>query len=531
MRYPAPVQGIDIRQSLGSGDLNHCVYTYNLLPFEYGMRVRFGYREWQIGVDDGVNLGIHTLVPFDSAEEDDVGDKLFAVNNEGIWDVTSFDTTPVQDVVFADQSAKAGYGTYAHYVSDAGDDILFYADAKNGLHRYTASTGLWTIPTDITGVDVTKVKFIVAHKQRIWMVEESSTSAWYLGVGSIAGAATQFFFGSKFKHGGTLEGLFSWTVDGGAGVDDMLVAISHAGDVVVYQGSDPSLDDWEVRGGYYVGELPNTPRFASEQGGELYILSAYGLSSMNDLLQGVDSNTLQADLDGTTIAAKIAGLIRDKMKTGINLDGWDVSMIPSQGGMLIQIPTEGSAAALQYYYNFSTQGWGIWRGVPMTCFEEYEDSVFFGTLDGRVCRMDVPLDNIKLDDSNPLDVGDAIEFSILTAFNSMGQDGVFKRVKLIRPDFVAQEEPEHSSVARFDFDVSEAIDFQLYDPVRFPVGNWDVNNWDEAIWGSSTGLTFPTIGGAWGTGRYVAIATKGTTRSVTRLVGWDIIFDAGGVMW
>ena len=530
MRYPAPVNGVDVRQSLGSNDLNHCVYTYNLLPFEYGMRVRSGYREWQIGVDNGSNQGIHTLIPFDSAEEDGVGDRLFAVNNEGIWDVSVVDTAPVLAVTFSDQSGQAGYGTYAHYVSDAGEDIMFYADAKNGLFRYSAADGLWTVPSGITGPDVTKIKFIVSHKQRIWLVEQNSTKAWYLGIGSISGAATEFFFGSKFKHGGTLEGLFSWTVDGGAGVDDMLVAVSHAGDVVVYQGADPALDDWEVRGGYYIGEIPNTPRFASEQGGELYILSAYGLSSMNDLLQGVDSNALQADLDGTTVAAKIAGLIRDKMKAGINVAGWDVSMIPSQGGMLIQIPTIGSAAPIQYYYNFSTQGWGIWRGVPMTCFEEYEDSVFFGTLDGRVCRMDVNVDNLQLTEPNPLDAGDSIEFSILTSFSSMGQDGIFKRVKLIRPDFVAQKEPQHSSVSRFDFDVSEAIDFQLYDPVKYAVGVWDSGNWDAAVWGSTEGLTFPTIGGAWGTGRYVAIATKGTSRGSTRLVGWDVIFDAGGPM-
>ena len=33
-----------------------------------------------------------------------------------------------------------------------------------------------------------------------------------------------------------------------------------------------------------------------------------------------------------------------------------------------------------------------------------------------------------------------------------------------------------------------------------------------------------------GSGRYVAIATKGASRSTTRLVGWDVIYDVGGPM-
>jgi hypothetical protein len=47
-------------------------------------------------------------------------------------------------------------------------------------------------------------------------------------VNALYGTVTSWDFGSKFKHGGNLVGLWSWTVDGGIGIDDYLVAIAPA---------------------------------------------------------------------------------------------------------------------------------------------------------------------------------------------------------------------------------------------------------------------------------------------------------------
>jgi hypothetical protein len=534
-RYPAPVKGVDIRRAVSSdSDLLHCIYTFNLCPFEFGLRVRSGFQEWQIGVDGGANAGVHTLIPFDSVQDGGIGDKLFAVNNEGIWDVTEYAVAPIQLAVFANQDIDAGYGTFTHYVNQAEDDVLFYADNLNGLWEYDSTLETWAVPTLITGIDVTEIKFVMSHKDNIWFALKNSTIGYYLPILSNSGQVSEQFFGDKFNHGGTLEGLFSWTIDGGAGVDDLLVVVGHGGDVIVYQGNGPEAPNWGMVGIYYIGEIPNTPRFGSEQGGELYLLSAYGVSSMNDLLKGVDSAALQSDADGTNVAYKIAGLIRESMKISIEDRGWDIALIPTEGGVLLSIPQVGSSAHIQYYYNVATQGWGIWRGVPMQCFTEYSNYVYFGTKDGRVMRMDVDLDGVKItpdDPERPLLNGDPIEFSILTAYSGLNSDGIFKRVKLIRPDFISPLPPQHSSQARYDFATEEGSITTLRRPYLFSGGVWDVGAWDSSIWASTEGQTFPSIAGAWGYGRYVAIATKGTSRTTTRLVGWDIVYDTGGPMW
>ena len=69
---------------------------------------------------------------------------------------------------------------------------------------------------------------------------------------------TKFTFGAKFTYGGALIGVWSWTIDGGSGVDDFLVAISRGGDILIFQGADPSLADFALIGSWFVGEVPDS---------------------------------------------------------------------------------------------------------------------------------------------------------------------------------------------------------------------------------------------------------------------------------
>ena len=529
-RYPAPAGGIDVRQAIGNEALDTCVYTYNLVPFEFGMRVRKGYREWQKDLTVGLSQGVNTVMPYQGSPQDNSADRLFAVTNEGIWDVTADEGTPSLEYTFNTVDPDAGFGTFIQYVADSGANLLFYADNVNGVFQYSPDTGLWTIPA-ITGVDVTNLDSVVSHKQRIWFTERGSTTAWYLSVGAIAGAATPFFFGSKFQHGGALAGLFNWTVDGGEGVDDYLVAVSRSGDVLPYKGTDPTGEDWEIRGTYYIGEIPNAANFGTEQGGELFLLSVYGVISMSDLLSGVDTTATLINAEGTSTSLKIAGLLRQDMQVKLTQRGWGISNLPSEGGLLISTPFENNEQPIQYYFNVATQGWGLWRDVPIVSFSAGINSVIIGTKDNRVCIMDVAVDNKLIDPVNPATNGDDIQFSILTAFSSLGAEGVYKRVKILRPDFLAREAPDYSIQARYDYDIAEAANFQLVAPPSVTSGVWDLSSWDAAYWGGSVDAAFSSVGGAWGSGRYVAIAMIGKTRTDTRLAGWDLVFDSGGVMY
>ncbi len=525
---PAPVLGIDARTILAGGDPLHCIYAFNLLPNEYGLRVRPGYREWAIELENVSGGGVTTIIPFGGADDDASNDRLFAVTNEGIWNVTENEAVPTLVLDFSvapnggDTSSNAGRGVYSYFTSDAGEEILYYADSINGLFQYRESTDMWERVSDITGPVVEDVNFVMTHKDQLWLIERDSTSAWYLPQGNIAGGATEFVFGSKFKHGANLAGLFSWTIDGGSGVDDYLVAVSRAGDVLLYQGTDPGdADKWSQQGQWFIGALPKGSRFGTQEGGDLQLLSIYGLTSMDETVRGVDGKNVNAQ----TEAAKIAIIIRNAMEKLRNDDGWQVSYIPALGQVLINSPLQTNSRYIQYARSTTVNGWGIWRDVPMLSFDEWNGKLYFGTEDNRVMVMDTLLDDVKITPPAMEENGSPVRFSILTTFQDYGEPAQFKRAKYARPQFVSQDAPSYTVKFRYDYDIAEAQDTSiLADPT---VAFWDVSTWDVALWGTDIPTGFNSVRGGWGLGRYIAIAMAGQTRAETTLINWDVVWDTG----
>ena len=527
-KIPAPVKGIDATTILAEGDPLHSIYSYNFLPREYGLRVRRGYQEHQIELSNGNPLGVHTIIPYGGNDADTTNDRLFAVTNEGIWDVTVSGAAPILKFDFlagvGDTTFEAGYGVYVHFKTDANDNILYYADSRNGLFVYTETGDTWAEATGIIGgVDLSLVNFVMVHKDQLWLVERDSGSAWYLPAGNIAGGATEFILGTKFKHGSNVAGLFSWTIDGGEGVDDYFVAVSRSGDVILYKGTDPSdVLTWETTGQWFIGAIPKGPKFATQDGGSLYILSIYGLISLDEIVVGVDGKNINAE----TETKKISLLIRNNMDTARLENNWQVSRAPAQSSLIINAPQQQDGQYIQYVRNTTTDGWGLWRNVIMLCFDEWNGVVYFGTEDSRIMSMDVDVDNKLLTPPVEGDNGSPIKWSVLTTFQDYNAPALFKRGKLVRPQFLAKLKPAFTCAFRYDYNLTEVMNTETFDPTSF--GLWDISDWDAALWDSGQPRGFQAVCGGGGIGRTVAIALAGESLSETTLISWDVTWDAGG---
>ena len=450
--FPASVEGVDSVSSLMQMSPASCLYTYNLMPSEYGLRLRKGYREWATGCQEdpprAENTDVRTIIPFESNIQDAANDRLFAVTAEGIWDVTLFNTTsPVQEVGAADGwvqvTEPAGFGVWTEFTGDAAGTglrghYLLYADGLNGLWQYEEATDDWTRPvsgvadTEWYSVDpadgttripfpVDNIAFVMVHKQRIWVILEDEDDAWYLPTASVSGELKKFTFGSKMPHGGNLVGLWNWTVDGGDGVDDMLVAVSRGGDVIIYQGEDPEITPdgssqgpWSTRGTWFVGEVPESRRLVESYGPDLYILSTYGLSSLNDLLRG-------SPLDGPTPSKKVNRFLRRDVQNGKDSNAWQLVAHPGDGFMQIITPKPAQTPYVQYNMNLQSGAWGFWEGVPIFGGDTWSGDYFMGGPDGIVYINDGVLDGAEIakpnyfQDVNPVvgvgwSVPDPLEF-------------------------------------------------------------------------------------------------------------------------
>jgi hypothetical protein len=515
----APVGGVNAIDGLAQPLGSDCIYAFNMVPAPRGMKVRDGYQEWCTNVGSD---GVRTIIPYISTLSAE--DKLFAAAGDGIYDVTASSASPAQVLAFGTANAVSGYGQFVNFINLSGNKFVIYCDEANGYKLYTQATDTWstvaqgTAAGQINGVNPATFAFCMIWKARVWFVVKDTGDAYYLPVGQVTGTVTKFNFSNKFKYGGYLVGLWNWTVDGGEGVDDYLVALSSAGDVVVYKGTDPDTDI-DQRGVYFIGPTPAGRRCAGAFGGELYLLSSNGLIPISKLMSGqvvIDTSIL--------VSRKITPLINNDMAQSRTMLGWEVKLLPTQSLLMVSTPKLDSFQYIQYVQSIDTRGWALYRDFPFDTGDSWNGVFYVGTSDGRVLIHTGTLDNVTLADPNS---GEEIEWSLLTWYSDLETPAQNKIVQLIRATFTSERVPSYSVLARYDYDLQEAIAIPI--PTA-PTGDvWDVALWDSAIWGVGT-VTSNALSGGAGMGRSVAIALRGTSSAETILIRFDVAFTFGNIL-
>lgn len=579
VHIPAPVGGLNTISAAGAMPPTDCVQLYNMTAAEYGLRTRLGNREWCTGLTGAADNYVRTVLPFMGSALAGTANKVFATTSTGIWDVTAslvipsawqaahayvigdrvlndggkiyicdttgtsagatgptgtganivdntarwdYVSTPLA-ITFGTQTGDAGYGICHAFTTTAGH-FLLYCDEVNGYFVYSEG-GAWAKiamgggGTQVSGVDPANFCFVTVWKSRVWFVEKSTAKAWYLAAGAVYGAATQLDFGkaAQFRQGGYLVGLWSWTGDGGAGIDDQLVGVSSGGDVFVYQGSDPaSADTFQHVGTYGVGSIPSGRDIATSRGGDLLILTAGGPFPMSKLVVGGEGQ-------GTYQTEKIPNLFNSLMLSKASLRGWAMRIHPEDNTLMVAVPTTTGTATEQLVMSLGRQSWGRYRDLPIHSMAVWDRKLYFGTVDGRVCINDGYLDGVTLADPNSFT---PVQWSVLGAFNGLG-NGRNKQVVGIRPEILCDGgAPNFETAARYDYDFTE-----LANVTQSQVGedSWDVGLWDVAVWAGDFAPT-SELRGAVGMGKKVSIAVRGTATARTVLVGYDVLFRQGGLL-
>lgn len=575
VHLPAPIGGINSLASGADAPAGDCLSLVNMVAAEYGLRSRLGYREYVRGLSGAVT----SVLPFTGSKGDGSEDRLFACTTSGIYDCTSSTTTPSRVFTFPHQADGAGWGV-SHALTTLAGHYLLYADEQNGYCVYSEASRTWSQPdsapmwqqntwynigdrvystavyecitagtsagsgagpagtgsniTDgtatpaphwryvgvgIGGLDTTKVAFVCVWKSRVWFVERDTAHAWYLDVGSLYGAATRFDFGAKFRAGGYLVGLWSWTGDGGAGMDDYLVAVSSGADIVVYEGTDPAnAATFGIKGVWFGGAVPAGRQIATDFGGDMLLLCAQGVLPLSKLVIG---NVI---FDRSQYAtSKITNLFAGTFAQRASARGWFIRVHPGDNTLIVNTPDAGEVYGSQLAMSLATRGWSQYQGVPMVSAAVWRGKLYFGTPDGRVCVNDGYVDNASLDGSfSPTN----IEWSGLTTFQEMGSARK-KRIAIIRPIYRSAIPVASQAEPRYDFDITGIAAPPALDTGA--VGIWDAARWNQAVWASEPTAVSRYVG-ATGIGTLVAIGFRGVSDASVVLGGFDVLFDQGGVL-
>jgi hypothetical protein len=362
------------------------------------------------------------------------------------------------------------------------------------------------------GFDQKKLDKVLAHQNRLWFANSTDLAVYYLPLQVLSGSFGILPLNAYFRRGGAIRALMTWTLDGGAGMQNMLVIFSTNGEAAIYQGSDPDAVDGSFKlVGVYRFDTPMAPGCTVNYGGELYVLIGTGLVPMSTLLKAEEDNLGIADQNIMQEFSDVSKTFRDNY-------GWSVIINSQTNHAICNMPL-GSGKYQQLVRFMPNPIWSKWSNIPSRCWAWLSNYAYFGTEDGRICRGGRDYLN---DDGNPIDVDVRFAWSSFKSVNK-------KQFKMIRLYMVSDSIPQPF--------VDVEVDYQNIPPTNKPdaaqvntAALWDTATWDVDGWAVDA-VPRQQWQGVVGLGRVGAPRIRASfTGSTFSLTGADVIYETGGLM-
>jgi len=333
---PAPIGGLNDRDSIAAMPKTDAVILDNWFPSTTNIEVRGGY----VLQNSNPTGYVETLMAYNGA----ISKNLFSADSNGnIRDVTTSLTGAVASV------SGLSNGRFQHInMSTPGGSFLLAVNGADKLCGFNG-TNWWRDGDgthDITGVDSATLIHCNLFKSRVWFTQKNSTKLWYLGLNSIAGTATAFDVGSLLKLGGYIMASITWTIDNAAGTQEFISFVSSEGEVLVYQGYDPSYaSTFSLAGHFRIGR-PQGRRFYAKMGSDIVMITADGVIMISKALLS-DRSAIQE-----AISNKIVNSVTSDVQAYPNNFGWQIILYPIGNKLIINVPQIERLSTYQLFITY-----------------------------------------------------------------------------------------------------------------------------------------------------------------------------------
>jgi hypothetical protein len=306
---------------------------------------------------------------------------------------------------------------------NGGDNPFIYDGAVWWVISATSSPYAWTGGPS-GSYSINSFNQVVLYKQRLWFVVAGTMNVYYLPQDVFAGALTLLPMAPNFDRGGFIQAMITVSIDNAAGLNDYIAFISNYGEVVVYQGYDPSsVSTWSEAAHFFIGKPIGTGRRAWQKvGSDAIIICTDGLVPL--------SKALVTDRSQSQIA------VTDKIRYSFNQaaqqyggNNWQVLLYPPGTKIIVNVVT-GAGTSYQYVQNTISGAWSTfgklnnpWNAL---CFEIANNQLYYAAA-GVVKACDIAG---AADDSN------AFVATAQAAWTYMGVQGQLKQWTMCRPLFV-----------------------------------------------------------------------------------------------
>ena len=373
--------------------------------------------------------------------------------------------------------------------------------------------------TTISGVATSALSHVWKFKSRLFFVQKDTLKAWYLGVDSIGGTASDFSLAGTFQRGGSLLFGATWSTDAGDGMDDLCVFVSDQGEVALYQGTDPSdASKWALVGRYDIS-APLGKNASVSAGGDLMIATDDGIVPMSQVRMkdpaAVAFGAVTRDIE------PIWRVEADRASGNVQLVKW------SENNLLMAVLPDSQRMLTA---NLQTGAWAQQKqGWVGNCTAVFGGAAYLGKDDGYIYQID----------TTGLDDGVAFVARYAHSPLSLGGAASHKQAQMVRYSFYSTFSFNYKAEIGVDYNV-EFGSAPTYAVTNFTVLVWDSGlNWDDGLlWGSDTEAPEQALTTEWravsGAGFALAPMLQVTSgigaKLDVELVGIDLAYETGGTV-
>lgn len=426
--------------------------------------------------------------------------KLYDLSTDPATDITSGET------ITMDRWQGVNYKNKLYLVN--GTDAPL---ETQGTSATTAATA-WTNESSVPSLTKANLVNVSVYKERLYFVEKNTTAYWYSKAAISDLKLWLEDIGQFINRGGSLIYAGSWTRGTADTSEDLFVAVTDQGEILVYSGLDPQAGDWTLQGHYYVGR-PLGYRSVVNVGSDLIILAEDGIFPLSALIQQTGATAY------SSISDKIRTAWQSATKAYFSNENWCAVNYPRKNMLVVNVPLVTDSSAEQFVLNTKTGAWCKWTGMPALCWCLYNGDIVFGASDGSAYKADSGSTEI---------FEDSIRARMQTAYSAHKRPGR-KLWCMARPMFISSSE--------FDYLLGTSVDYipvNLQGVITAPPqagALWDVAIWDVDLWtgGDSSFAEWQALQADIGATGSVII--EGDFQGITwKLAAIDVIFEEGGIL-
>ena len=367
-----------------------------------------------------------------------------------------------------------------------------------------------TAPAGETWISVNLFHIVVAHMNRLFFADSSNLAVYYLPLQRKVGEVKILPLNAYFKRGGYIKAMYTWSVDGGQGIDDMLVVFTSNGECLIFSGSDPA-SNFTIKG-IFRFDAPMSKHAIVNYGGELYVLISTGLVPMSTLMKAETEQLGQVD-------KSVLSLFMGDSSRHADKPGWQAILNPQSGRLFCNAPQGAPNVYHQMVRHMPRPVWSEFHGVPARCWGWMRPYMWFGDDKGNIFQGHTQYLN---DDGLPIQV------DVQMAWSQFRTPGV-KHFKMVKVYYTSDGEVQTAVDIKVDYDFTEP---QNIPDVTFRQAGaaWDVATWDVDYWAQG-----PIPNSQWnGVGRLGRVGAVRLTAAIQdcefSITGFDLIYETGAAV-